>query len=83
MDFRNEREQAAELMAEINAAVDAIMDLPARTPAEQKLAANLRGRAIELTRWARVIQRNAEFAAIKRENSALRGQVTRLTNARH
>jgi hypothetical protein len=82
MDFKNEREWAAELVATINDQLDAIMDLPARTPAEQKLAADLRGRAIELIHWSRVIQRNAEFAAMTRENSTLRRQINRLDNAR-
>lgn len=83
MDFRDEREWASTLAATINEQVDAIANLPARTPAQERQAAELRRRAIELQRWARVIQRGVEHKAMVRENAALRRQVNRLDNARH
>jgi hypothetical protein len=82
MDFRDEREWAAELVATITEQVDAVVNLPARTPAEERQAAELRRRAIELQHWAQTIQRGVEFKAMQRENAALRRQVNRLDNAR-
>lgn len=78
MDFRNEREWAAELLATISEQVDAIANLPARTPTEDKRCVELRRRAIELQHWARTIQRGVEFKAMQAENAALRRQVKRL-----
>lgn len=83
MHFADERAWAAELVATINEQVDAIANLPARTPAQEKQAAELRRRAIELQHWARTIERGVQFKAMQRENAALRRQVNRLDNARH
>ena len=80
MDFRNEREWAAELVATITEQVNAVVNLPARTPTEERHCAELRRRAIELQRWARVIQRGVEHKAMVRENAALRRQVKRLAS---
>lgn len=82
MDFKNEQSWAETLVATINEQVDAIANLPARTPAEERQAAELRRRAIELQHWARTIQRTVEFKAMQRENAALRRQVNRQVNAR-
>ena len=82
MNFKNEQEWAAQLVATISEQVDAVVNLPARTPAEERQAAELRRRAIELQHWARTIQRGVEFKAMQRENAALRRQVNRLDNAR-
>jgi cell division protein FtsB len=81
--FADERAWAAELVATINEQVDAIANLPARSPAEERQAAELRRRAIELQHWARTIERGVQFKAMARENAALRRQVNRLDNARH
>ncbi len=82
MNFKNEREWAAELVATISEQVDAVVNLPARTPTEEKRCAELRRRAIELQHWARTIQRGVEHKALARENAALRRQVNRQVNAR-
>lgn len=83
MNFRNEREWAAELVATISEQVEAVVNLPARTPTEEKQCAELRRRAIELQHWARTIQRGVEHKALARENAALRRQLNRFENARH
>lgn len=83
MHFADERAWAAELVATINEQVDAIANLPARTPAQERQAAELRRRAIELQHWARTIERGVQFKAMQRENAALRRQVNRQVNARH
>lgn len=80
MHFRNDQEWAAELVATINEQVDAIVNLPARTPTEERRCAELRRRAVELQHWARTIQRGVEFKAMQAENAALRRQVKRLAS---
>ncbi|TYB81771.1 hypothetical protein [Maritimibacter fusiformis] len=82
MDFKTEPEWAAALVAVIDEQVDAIVNLPFRTPDEEKLCAELRRRAIELQHWARIIRRGVEFKEMQRENATLRRQVNRLENAR-
>lgn len=80
MDFRNDQEWAAELVATINEQVDAIVNLPARTRTEERRRAELSRRAIDLQHWARTIQRGVEFKAMQAENAALRRQVKRLAS---
>ena len=80
MDFKNEQEWAAELLATISEQVDAVVKLPARTPTEEQRCAELRRRAIDLQHWARTIQRGVEFNAMQAENKALRRQVKRLSS---
>lgn len=78
MNFRDEREWASTLVATINEQVEAIVNLPARTPTEERRCAELRRRAVELQHWARTIQRGVEFKTMQAENAALRRQVKRL-----
>ena len=82
MNFRDEREWASTLVATINEQVEAVVNLPARTPTEERRCAELRRRAVELQHWARTIQRGVELKATQAENAALRRQLKRLASTR-